>query len=62
MSLDSCLRKSQYENLSIMDTVNLLSNSSDDPLEGVLPGIHLDHPDPSNHLIHDTYSLISKFS
>ena len=43
---------------------NILSNGSDYSLEGILPGIHLDHPDSSDHLIHDTNTsvcLLSRF-
>ena len=37
----------------------ILSNGVYDPLECILPGIHLDHPDASDHLVHDTNTSVS---
>ena len=36
----------------------LLSEFCDDLLEGILPGIHLDHPDTRDDLIHDPHTLV----
>ena len=38
------------------------SELSDNTHEGILPGIHLDHPDTRNDLIHDTHTLVCHLS
>ena len=34
------------------------SEFRDDLLEGILPGIHLDHPNTRDDLIHDSHTLV----
>ena len=53
-----CVAFSYAQNLAhFVDNVYLLSDCIHDITEGVLPGIHLDHSDTHNHLIHhfDTF-------
>ena len=40
----------------------LLSDGSDNSLEGIFPGIHLDDSDSSDYLIHDTNTFICELS
>ncbi len=37
---------------------DILPQSLDHSLEGVLPSVHLDHSDSHNHLIHDTHTFV----
>ena len=35
-----------------------LANANHKLLEGILPAVHLDHPDPRDHLVHDLHTSV----
>ena len=43
-------------------TESSLSQVCDDPLEGILPGVHLDDPDTCDDFVHNANSLVSEKS
>ena len=58
--MDRCWERDVGANCILMHLMDVLlpSEFRDNLPEGVLPGIHLDHPDTRDDLVHDPHTLV----